>query len=314
MKKLLILLTVLTLVFSSLPSVSAQNNSDAQKLSLLCDLGIIAPNFERIYLPDAKITVGEMLSVMQNIMFSNKYGTYDDEQAFNDAVNSGYFGADKTAKYYDNAKYEHVLETAMNILGYGPIARQNENYPANYILLKETSKVLDGVDAKFGKYITKSDFIKIIFNVFDAKTLEIDKIGENSLGFSYTGGDGILKLYQNIEKVEGIVEGTAYTKAYDVKSDIAENKVLIDGTLYDNGGIDFSPVIGLKIKAYVYVKNNGYKKIKSYMTDEDITSVTIDGEDVLSYSVFDRRLTYENENGKEKNVKISPSASVLVNG
>ena len=124
MKKLLILLTVLTLVFSSLPSVSAQNNSDAQKLSLLCDLGIIAPNFERIYLSDAKITVGEMLSVMQNIMFSNKYGTYDDEQAFNDAVNSGYFGADKTAKYYDNAKYEYVLETAMNILGYGPIARQ----------------------------------------------------------------------------------------------------------------------------------------------------------------------------------------------
>lgn len=314
MKKLLILLTVLTLVFSSLPSVSAQNNSDAQKLSLLCDLGIIAPNFERIYLPDAKITVGEMLSVMQNIMFSNKYGTYDDEQAFNDAVNSGYFGADKTAKYYDNAKYEHVLETAMNILGYGPIARQNENYPANYISLKETSKVLDGVDAKFGKYIAKSDFIKIIFNMFEAKTLEIDKIGENSLGFSYTGGDGILKLYQNIEKAEGIVEGTAYTKAYDVKSDIEENKVLIDGTLYDNGGIDFSPVIGLKIKAYVYVKNNGYKKIKSYMTDEDITSVTIDGEDVLSYSVFDRRLTYENENGKEKTVKISPPASVLVNG
>lgn len=109
MKKLLILLTVLTLVFSSLPSVSAQNNSDAQKLSLLCDLGIIAPNFERIYLSDAKITVGEMLSVMQNIMFSNKYGTYDDEQAFNDAVNSGYFGADKIAKYYDNAKYEYVF-------------------------------------------------------------------------------------------------------------------------------------------------------------------------------------------------------------
>lgn len=314
MKKLIILFVAAALVFSVMPSSFAADGSDTQNLALLCDLGIIAPNFERIYLPDAKITVGEMLSVMQNIMFDGKYGTYDDEEAFNDAVKLGIFGSDKTAVYYDNAKYEHVLEAAMNVLGYGPIARQNDNYPVNYISLKESSAVLDGIDLKLGKYISKKDFVKIIFNVFEAKTLEVDKIGSDSLGFTHKDGDTILKLYRNIETVEGIVEGTAYTKAYDVKSDIAKNKVLIDGILYDNGGIDFSPVIGLKIKAFVYVKDNGYKKIKSYMTDENILSLALDGEDVTKYSVLDRRLYYENENGKEKYVKISPSASVLKNG
>ena len=327
LKKLLILFIAAALVFSTLPSVSAQENADnfdvqgvdvqdidTQKLALLKDLGIIAPNFERIYLPDAKITVGEMLSVMQNIIYPNKYGTYDDELAFNDALQTGNFGADKNARYYDNAKYEHVLEAAMNILGYGAIARQNDNYPINYMSLKESSAVLDGINANFGKYIPKKDFIGIIFNVFDAKTLDIDKIGSDFLGFTYKDGDTILKLYQNIETVDGIVEGTAYTKAYDAKSDIAKDKVLIGGALYDNGGIDFSHVVGLKIKAFVYVKDNGYKKIKSYMTDEDISKTEIDGEDIVKYSVFDRRLYYENEKGGEKSVKLSPSAVVLKNG
>ena len=288
--------------------------SEMYELSVLEEIGVLPAGFASVYLPDSKITLGEMLAIMQNILYSNKYGTYDDEKAYTDAVNGKYFGMDENTHYYDNAKYEHVLETALNILGYGPAARQKGNYPFNYISMRETPTVFDGVKYSIGSYITKQDFIKVIFNVFDAKCLEIDQITLSPDSVKYARGDGVLETYRSISIVNGIVGGTCYTGMYKNDLSIAPGKVLIDGELYDNSGKDYSDLVGIKVKAFIYESKSGRKSVKSLMPDADVTKLSFDSEDFCSYSPFDRKLEYYNKDNRKLTVRISPSAAVMLNG
>lgn len=313
MKKIIIFFALVLIIITSSLGICA-NSDNIYEVELLEELGIVAPNFKNVYLPESKITIGEMLAVMQNIMYSNKYGSYDDEKAYSDSIKSGIFGMDKNTRHYDNAKYEHVLEAAFNILGYGPVARQKGNYPYNYISMPQISTISDGVKINLGGYISKKDFIKIIYNLFEAKTLQIDKITSDSLGFSYQEGKGILEVYQNVSIIEGIVEGTCYTKIYTNASNIPENKVLIDGVLYDNNKKDYSDVIGLKIKAFVKNDKNGVKTVKHFIKDENISQAMVTDNEILRYSPLERKLYYYNQKNKEAYFKISPDAAIMLNG
>ena len=312
MKKLILLCILIFATAVSPFGVMAQSD-ETQQLSVLEEIGVLPAGFSGVYLPESKITIGEMLAIMQNIMYDNKYGTYDDEKAFADAVAAGYFGADKSTRYYDNAKYEHVIEAALNILGYGAVARQKSGYPTNYISMRETSAVMSGIKYTAGSYITRQEFIKVLFNIFDAKCLSISGITSSGAQYSSDGGS-VLAAYRSISDIRGTVEGTCYTEIYNPDSSIAPGKVVINGAVYNTGGADYSDLVGVKVRVFVHEDKNGYKVVKALMTDERVKKLSLDSDDVIGYSNYDRKLQYFEDGSKKKTVKLSPAAAVMLNG
>lgn len=196
----------------------------------------------------------------------------------------------------NNISVEEVLESTVNLLGYGPMAAKT-GYTNAVINLKLSKDV----KAKSGA-ITYSDFAKILANA-----METDAMNNNG---TVAKGNTLLWRNLKIKEMRGIVTETEYTDIYGV-SKAQKGKIVIDGVSYkvtfDTYGLE-----GKRVKFFTKEINN--ENFILYITEINTLNniINIDWKDIEKYS--DSEYVYVNEKNKRKKVSLAHNKKLIYNG
>ncbi len=243
-----------------------------------------------------------------------------------------------TASGYDSVYYDVTTETpyfgyikAVSDMGYMIGYPDGRFRPVQNISTKEAARVLanilgfkdyiavtsfDAVMLKTGimdgvkirDAVTCGEFLKMIYNALHAPACKIVGFGD---GISYE----ISQDYLGAEHLRGVVsdravlDATSDTGLDEILDTINDNTVSIGGTVHNYDG-DASAFLGYRVKYYYKADADG-KDVVFMTKDEKNNELILNYDEIISYSDF--TYTYE-QNNKDKEVKISKSASIIFNG
>ncbi len=215
----------------------------------------------------------------------------------------GTFGGDK------NITAEEALIMVVNLMGF-------DNFGSADIGKYDTYKMFVR-DTKLEKYfrnpyseVTRENAADILYELLFVNTME--KTINSGSGMEYAFTDKtVLSKFFDYSVVEGIVTANEYTSLTSAGGSIGENRISVDGTdVYFEDRADIYAYLGYRVMVIYDDANNG-KAIKidtRYNKELEILSDKIDKMDETAYSI-----SYENENGSMKNVKISKDITIIFN-
>ncbi len=199
-----------------------------------------------------------------------------------------------------------ALVTVMRILGYDVVADAKGGTEAAYA--EVASKL--GLDAGVERYrddrLQYKNVIRIFFNALHTGLYVQTLFGNEE---KYVTDPDRTLLYEKFEIK--VIEGTVM--ATDVSAidggAVSTNCIRIDNTIYEVGAIDAESYLGYYINAY-YKEKGAIRELVFIDDLEFSTSVTYDAAE-LAYNDF--TYTYEDENGKEHDLKLSTDFSLVIN-
>lgn len=215
----------------------------------------------------------------------------------------GTFGGDK------NITAEEALIMVVNLMGF-------DNFGSADIGKYDTYKMFVR-DTKLEKYfrnpyseVTRENAADILYELLFVNTME--KTINSGSGMEYAFTDKtVLSKFFDYSVAEGIVTANEYTSLTSAGGSIGENRISVDGTdVYFEDRADIYAYLGYRVMVIYDDANNG-KAIKidtRYNKELEILSDKIDKMDETAYSI-----SYENENGSMKNVKISKDITIIFN-
>lgn len=154
--------------------------------------------------------------------------------------------ADKMFRPDDIITYEEACKITLSILGYDAYAQMRGGYPAGYRAVASRLELNEGVTTTGN--MTLADTIMLLYNASLTAIADIVSYGES---FKYSTGSGktLLSIYKNIDVITGQLMGNGGTYIKDVF--VPQDKVMIDGVLYDYTGENCNDYLGCKVRAYL---------------------------------------------------------------
>ena len=178
--------------------------------------------------------------------------------------------------------------------------------------LATKEKLLTGLsNTNADAILNKMDASRIIYNALSARFLELDSISENGSSYTIDDQTGIMAVYNDVYKTEGIVEANTLTTLVSPVTSLKENEVTIDGVTYNTGKTSIPSAIGCAVEFYYeYNRKTGIRTILYY---DDITEdiVVIPSEDLSAITM--NKLEYT-VGGKIRTITYDKSGSVIYNG
>lgn len=204
----------------------------------------------------------------------------------------------------DTISYFEALKIIVCALGYKPIAEANGGFPSGYMLAANRIKI--GIKPTNPDGITMGEAAALILNALNTEILEMSSYGNASGVYETEPNMTWLKAMFGIEEKEGIVTMNDETALYSSGSNIGENKIKIDNTIYD-AAADFGGFLGLNVKYYVKDDDTVI-----YAYPDRNKTLTIDADDLTSAAVG-RQISYY-KNDKRNTVDIDKEIAVIYNG
>ena len=280
---------------------------------------------------DSNITRAEFAQLVVNMMNHKEVArTMEGAGYFTDVADSQYKGAINllykeeivagtgNGKYEPerNVKYQEACKMLVKALGYHVIV--SDTSLASYTFLAGTIGVVNNVNT--GKeYITVRDMLIMVDNCLDigrmvpmyyndniAPSYIVDETDTFRNAFETPTPDGTIKM-------EGIVTADASSYIYTERKALKDNQLEISGQVFNFEGTAPAGFVGKHV--YFYVKINadgGYENVVSITATNKNTVVTIDGNDLVTYTREGMKF-YINET-KTTEIETNLSTKWLYNG
>lgn len=251
-------------------------------------------------------TGGNHPSAQNDIMFYDVPDGASYKWAADAALTLGFISGHDDGMFMpnDTISYFEALKIIVCALGYKPVAEANGGFPSGYVSAANRIKI--GFSPSNPDGITMGDAARLILNALNTEILELSSFGNDSGIYKTEPNMTWLKAMFGIEKKEGIVTMNSKTALYSSGSNIGENQIMINNTVYDTAA-DFGDLLGLNAEYYVkdddtvvYAYSVGNKTLK------------IDSVDLAS-DVTGRQITYY-KNNRNNTVDIDKEITVIYNG
>ena len=332
MKKVLSALLIMLMLIQTV-SFAANKVYSEEETRLLVDrlntLGIFNQFDEELFFGDnAGIKRSEAAVVISNMLGMKSDGSgasaeikFFDVPQFSDYITAvnyvtglGIMTGDSAGLFRPDETMEiaHVYKALVVALGYGWKAEAYGGYPAGYVKVAADLEIADVVSKGINETATRLDFLNMVNAALDAPICRMKSISGDVMDFEIDEDVTVLSEYHDIYFDEGIVENN---KSMNISStpEIEEDVVYIDGRkIYVNGVTNVYANFGYKVDYYY---RHDEKADTNYLVavtpSDENTEIKIARADFDGFA--DGKITYYNEDGKEKNIKVSSSVVVLYN-
>ncbi len=238
LKKVLALVMVCAMFFTVSSFAFSDVDEDAsyfEAVTMLSKLGIINGYEDGSFRPDNTITRAEVATVLVNALnAADQAAGMTGNNTFKDVPSShwaaGYvnyaanFGiiAGRGNGIFDPeapVTYEETVKMIVAMLGYTPVANVKGGYPTGYLYVANNMiKITKGATGSVGDPAKRWVVARLLFNALDAKIMEQSSWSATDPDF-VQGEQTLLKDYQEVTKLEGIVTETFYQKEINDKED-----------------------------------------------------------------------------------------------
>lgn len=209
--------------------------------------------------------------------------------------------------YPENAiKFDEAVKISVSAMGYDKAAQSFGGYPSGYVRIAMSLGLCD--DVLHGETIDGANAAVFMFNLLKCSWTNLADYGTSGEIKFVRSGDNYLSALYRIYETEGTVNATSYN-SLEYGLPVAERKFIeINGVSYNYDGVK-PDMLANYIRAY-YKEINGRKEIVSVISLCE--SIRLELSDYIDYS--DGKIKYENENGREKSIKLSGSPYMIFNG
>lgn len=322
-KRILAMITALTLIFSCI-SVSAADKlididelSNKNEIELLYNLGIVEGNENGEFMPDASVRRIEFAVMILRMLKMDGFamsGEFDDipsthwayqyagtlkSMGIVEGIGDNLFGIDM------DVTYDQALKMLVSALGYANIAEQQGGYPDGYNAMAVTLGITEDVPMTTGA-VNRLSAALLIENCLEADML---KPGQEDT----KDPDNILEDTLRYTKMRGTVDATFDANGSE---NLKYNEIVINGVRYkldlENCIIDTTGLFGRTVEYYVTEKD--YEQVISHIraVGQDVESITADADDIAATTTKTQFNYYVND--KLKSETIETPTNVYYNG
>lgn len=298
MKKKLLITGLLTLALST-SAVYAQKSTD-EKNNALCSLGIVSSE-----LSGQKVVTNEdFLSAVVNMMTDEEIPK---SSSYAYAKKIGIASGISEFKLNNALTKDYAFKIALRALGYDKVMKQGGETEELLMTLAADAGLTKGVNLS---ELNGENVIKLLYNLSEAGMMELNLSGND---YKFDGNEEtILEHYRDIEVIEGTVTATGRTSL--IKSEgLPENQIEINNKSYTIKEDYSAELLGAYVEAYITDDGEEVLYVAALEDKRDIAEIKAD--DITEVdNHFEYILYTEEDNEKEKKVKLSPTVKVVFNG
>ena len=325
---LILVLLQLVLLSSAAIADEADNLSERQSeaISLMNDLGIFQGISEDM--AGNAVTRAGFAEIMVSMLGArgelseNPRRIYTDVLPDNAAAASIEFLYDRGIMIgYDNADFKpdevitigEVVKVMVTVTGYSDWAEKSGGFPKGYFSQIVTTDMLRGVKGNVSEKITYADAAVIMQNVLESRDyIRVTGYDKNGVVSDKDNKEEYMSYKLNIYRYTGIVEAYGETSLAGSAEVYPADTVKIGGELLDDGGVDFSDFVGMRVKVYYKSEKDGANTALHVVKDSNTSFIDISDNDIEE-STTKKTVNYYKD-GKHKSAGISPDAIFIYNG
>lgn len=330
MKRIIsLLMSVLCLTIFSGTALAEGDNSltprQSEAVSLMNDIGIFSGVSEEESVQD--VTRADFAQIMVRILGAEDELSSAPGRIFTDVLPEHEAAASVEYLYergimvgYSDASFRpddiitvgEIVKVMVIITGYSSWAEYAGGFPDGYYAQSVTKNMLSGVGANIAENVSYADAAVIIQNILESRDYIRTTGYKNGHPVESNENDKEYMNYKlNIYRYTGIVEAYGDTALSGSGESYRESTVKIGGELLEDGGIDFSTYIGMKVKVYYKADNNGYSALHVAL-DKNTSYIDINDIDISEDTTKSQVRYYDGS--KLKTAKISSGAIFICNG
>jgi hypothetical protein len=306
MKKVIVILLLLSIVFGTINVIAVDEKEDTKYINavdFLTHLGV-----EKIFDKDntLPITRGDFLYGLVKTAGLEKVGSFDEiktpyadvllghplAQVINSAYTFGLISGSGNFEAEREITYAEAAKMIVELLGYGPYANAKGGWPNGYL------NAASDLGFKIGGQITYRDAAIIFCRVAETPVMSTASAGEM---FTYkTDGPMLITKYRGIYKVKGIVTADRHTGITDISHATKRNEIVIDNKLvvaYDHN----KDILGHLVT--LYYEDNEFKNIDTHQAvyvrvDDETVKIMADDvegfekDKISAYNLFGKIISY----------------------
>lgn len=231
--------------------------------------------------------------------------------------NQGVIIGDEALRFHpdDNLTYDDALVFVINSIGYKLLATREGGYPTGYHRMAIRLDMLSDLNMLSGKeQIALCDVYKLLDKALDANAIVTSGITGSTMDYEVSDTETVLSELYNIKKYSGVVTGNEFTYLTKSESNLTDEQVAINGVVYDTPGYTYTTSLGRAVYYYVRTDADAENEAAYVEEIERLNHVyTADSDEIEPSKLTDSRIYYEDENGKEKHIKLSDNVDVIYN-
>lgn len=202
------------------------------------------------------------------------------------------------------------LKILLDLMGYKEYVLAKGGYPAGYTIIGTQLKLSRNIGMT--NNLTYGDAVTMIFNALHAKFPTLDYATEEELIYNVTTDNTLLSEIFGYSMDTGIMNASQYSGLSYKKSD-SEINVEIDRVKYYTDNVEYANYLGYNV-TYYYDKESNDLFYAYPDESNDVLTIGADSLPVVSENGTEFKMNYEDENGKQKKLTVSPLASGIRNG
>ncbi len=204
--------------------------------------------------------------------------------------------------------YNDAVRSLVNLLGYKTQAESANGSYAVYASIAARIGIAKGLNGESDGSISMRNAAVMLKNALDTDMLQIKTLG-TKVTYETVKGETLLYVYRGIKNDSGVVEANGYTSFFG-DNGVGAKRVRINGIIYEDEKEAAQDLLGYAVDYYYEDSKTG--KIVAAYKDSELNDVTLINDNFTGSE--GRKIYYENENGKEKNITIPGNVPVIYNG
>ena len=226
--------------------------------------------------------------------------------AYERGIVSGYSG-----EYFvpdETVSITEAVKIVLSALSFDMLAKQNGGYPNGYLAVAEEIGLLKGVSSY--SVLSRDDAYKIMYNALEANLMEITVDSMGNVNYSNDNDENNILNKMDLRTEEGILTAAGYFSVYSVSSISSDDKIEINRVSYDykNEELPYE-LLGKYVRAYINDEENEVVAVSEIEKNNEVTEFSF-----KEFIKAEKDLIKYEKNGREKNLKVSDKANVLLNG
>lgn len=217
----------------------------------------------------------------------------------------------------DNVTYTDAMKILVCALGYRVAAEKSGAYPDGYLSVGTKIKLNDGISAGREDFLTRGAVVLMLYNALDIEILEPVSYDPDSPTYELSGKTfrSLFSLDTNKDSVymsTGIVTADYYSYLLEPVAEIEPGQVQINSIIYNVGTTNTDKLLGQEVEYYYRENKHGAPTIISSRVSDTNKTLVLEPENIGD--VYSDSLNYyDNEKGKDVQIKLSSSFSVIKN-
>ena len=213
-----------------------------------------------------------------------------------------------------NVTLDEATVFLINAAGYKIMAEAKGGYPNGYRKIAADNHLFDGVKAGANDRITFRDVYKLIENSLDMPAMVMDSVSGDDAGYSLDSEHTLLNELYDIYEEDGIVTGNEDTTLTSQRSGLNAGQIEVNDTVY-NAAFECDDYIGSCVTYYFRKENNNLDTVV-YMERKASKNkqLVVEAQDIEKENITAQRVYYRDEAFSLRNIDVSTSVSVIMNG